>query len=623
MSWLDSLYFNEKITKKLSDLEGAKNFASKFSDGKLSLEGYVFLIEISINSFIHSTEFLFEKENLFELTHWGDTEDKREELRKLLESTSKEILFISELEKIRKKLTALRFSGYIEENRLKKILEELNTKVDEVMDFYFSNLKYIEDSSGKSNEKSKLVGFIFSVLNYVESDFGLGKEPTNKITPLFIPGSHYTIMPNNLYKNYHLQNKKIDEKIYVKGYSLGLGWIYCLSNLDEKLINNLVNSNSWEDMHHKGARIVDSKRGKDNSPLNSIFELKDKPYEVKKGNKEINNIGELRYVLRDRRIRTLEELHSGDYPVRRLLLQTFTDGILFNSDKKNKAEIIEFQIKRNGGEETRYSYAIFFGVGNGLWDASQWILFDDISVENSWEPHCYFREHYLNIIKALDESVEFSEYIVDENLLLEYRKRKDHKYMISLDNYKQIENSNSLLVELIGLFYFMKEEDNIIDFGWHIDPTEKYETDLDAFVVSDDQLTIIQSKQSFNVKDPTFDFNPDEDSEEDFDPEEKLDLENDISCKEILSHFDKAIKIVPEKYKNKKVQKKLFVFEDTLDDWLKKNVRNYLKDNAIELIYFDEIENKKEIFSKDLIDKINLAFDRIIFEKREGEEDEN
>ncbi len=618
MSWLDSLYLNKKILERLAEIDKVKKFIYELNSQELSLRGYIFLIEISINSFIHSTEFLFNSDEFYNLIHWGDIEEKREEMRKLLEEKSKEISFISKLEKIRKKFTSLRFASIIDESFLKNLLKELLLQTEEINSFYFSNLEFKENLKGKENARNKMASLVFSVLNYVESDFGLGKIPEEaKITPLFIAGSYYTIMPFNLRKNYHLQNKKISELEYVKGYSQGLTWIYGSLGVDKTLLKKLIDSKGWEDIHHSGARIIESYNKGYNSLNEDMYEIINGKTEIRIENKEIKTIGELRYALRDRNIKTLEELHNGDYPVRRSLLRIFTEGLLLNSDEESKAEIIEFQTKRNDGEETRYSYALFLPVGTGIWNASQWILFDDISVENSWEPKCYFRDFYLKRINSYHKIVNFKEYVVDEKCLIEYRKRKDTNYYRMLEDYKQLENSHSLLVELIGFFYFMKKEKNIIDFGWHIDPTNKYETDLDAFFVTDTKKVIIQSKKSLKITNPLFELDSEIIEKEDFNLEEHLNLEED--CKEILFHFKKAIELLPRKYSSQKIEKKLFVFENYQEDWIKEKLKIYLKDKGIDLIYFDEIESEKEIFPKDLINKLNSAFDRIIPEELKEE----
>ena len=629
MGWLDNLYCDRKILERLASLDHFKNFAIE-KTGKVSdLRGYLFLVEITINSIINDTEFLIDGD-LYNILHWGEPDERREEVREILKGNNKEIVFIRELEKLRGELTKLRMNN-LNEEELGEVFDKILTKVNEVNDFYFKKIKYKVNPEGKTGENWHIVNNLFCIKNYVESSFDLiDEEGESEIRPLFIPGSHYTAMTSQTNKNYHLQNPKIKEDDYVPSYSLGLAWLYSQYISNDKLINNMINSKKWEEMHHNGARLNEffeedfKKKNQIKGWVPDIFKenySNKSQKQIKK--KTLDDIGELRLVLRDREVRTIEELHDGDYPVIRSIMEIIIHGLSFYSNTNNKMEIVELKTEYNGGEEVKYSYAIFLPVGNGLWNASEWLFFNEISVENSWETVCDFKERLYIIIKARKEKINLKSYTVRREDIIRYRKRHDIAFRRRLGEIEQMKTSEGLLVELLAFFYYLKNNKNKPDdFGWHVDPTNKNKTDLDAFFICDSNAEIIQAKKSLNISNPRIDAPMEEIEKEDFDPVKHLKFNEDL--KEIYEHFDKAEKILLDKAEKESkslavIKKKLFVFEKGFEDedWLLNELKKELSKKDIELIYFDEIEKDRAIFSKDLIDKINTAFDRIVFEDEE------
>lgn len=632
MGWLDNLYCDKKIIERLADFDNFKNFVIEKTGGVPDLKGYLFLAEITINSIINDTEFLIDGD-LYNILHWGEPDERRDEVREILKGNNKEIVFIRELEELRGELAKLRMNN-INEDELKKAFNKILSKVNEVNDFYFKKIKYKINPKGKSGENWHIVNNLFCIKNYVESSFDLvDEEGESEIKPLFIPGSHYTAMTSQTSKNYHLQNPKTNEEVYVPSYSLGLAWLYSEYISNELLISNMIGSKKWEEMHHNGARLneyFESEFKKKHNVEGWVPDIFKENYscktqkQIKKNT--LDNIGELRVILRDREVRTIDELHEGDYTVVRSIMELLLHGLSFYSDSKNKMEIVELKTEYNNGEEIKYSYAIFLPVGGGLWNASEWLFFDEISVENSWEKTCYFKEKLYLIMKARKEKVNFKSYTIKKEDIIRYRKRHDIAFRRRLGEIEQMKTSEGLLVELFAFFYYLKKNKNKIDdFGWHVDPTNNNKTDLDAYFITDSNAEIIQAKKSLNITNPRLDAPMEEIEKEDFDPMKHLKFEEDL--KEIYEHFDKAEKILLDKAKNESkninlIEKKLFVFEKGFEDegWLLKELKKELKKKGIELIYFEEVEKDREIFSKDLIDKINTAFDRIIFDSEEEED---
>ena len=631
MGWLDNLYCDKKILERLADFDNFKKFAIEKTGKIPDLKGYLYLIEITINTIINDTGYLIDGE-LYNILHWGETEQYTHEVRPLLKDNNIEVGFVRDLEEIRGKITKIRMNDF-DEAKFRECLEILLKKVGEVDTFYFSKIKHKVNPLGKAGENSHIVNNIFCTKNWVESSLGFGKDLEEAPTkPLFIAGSYYPAMTPQARKNYHLQNPIISEKTYIESYPLGLAWLYSLFGIEDSLITKMINTKRWEEMHHNGARINEffdnRNKSKENKPIPDIFEEEDSNDIKNQINKDnLESIGELRLVLRDREIRTIEDLHEGDYPVIRSILELMTNGLIIHSDEDNKMEIIELKVKYNEGEETRFSYALFLPVGNGLWNASEWLFFDEVSVENSWETVCDFKERYHKILEFFKDRIYFKSYFVDKKDLLEYRKRHDIAFRRKLSEIEQNKTSEGLLVELIAFFYYLKmNKDRADDFGWHVDPSNKSKTDLDAFFITGSKAEIIQAKKSINLTNPRFDLPIDETEKKDFDPVKHLNFEKDL--KEIYEHFDKAEIIIKSKAKEESrtislIEKKLFVFEKDFDDedWLIEELKKELSKKGIDLIYFEEIDKDRNVFPKDLINKINTAFNRIIYEEDSEKDD--
>ena len=630
MGWLDNLYCDKKIIERLANFDSFKKFAIEKTGGVPDLKGYLFLAEITINSIINDTEFLIDGD-LYNILHWGEPDERRDEVREILKGNNKEIVFIRELEELRGELTKLRMNN-INEDELKKAFNKILSKVNDVTDFYFKKIKYKTNPEGKSGEDWHIVNNLFCIKNYVESSFDLvDEEGESEIKPLFIPGSHYTAMTSQTSKNYHLQNPKTNEEVYVPSYSLGLAWLYFEYISNDLLLSNMISSKKWEDMHHNGARLNEffeedfKKKHQIKGWVPDIFKENYSNKNQKQINKtSLDNIGELRLILRDREVRTMEELHEGDYTVIRSIMDLIIHGLSLYSDKNNKMEIVEFKTKYNNGEEIKYSYAIFLPVGGGLWNASEWLFFNEISVENSWEKVCDFKERIYFIIKARKEKVNFKSYTIKKENLICYRKRHDIAFRRRLAEIEQLKTSEGLLVELIAFFYYLKKnKEKLEDFGWHVNPPDNSKTDLDAYFVTESGAEIIQAKKSLNITNPRLDSPMEEIEKADFDPVKHLRFDDDL--KEIYKHFNEAEKILIDKLKTESknintMVKKLFVFEKGSEDedWLLEELKKELKKKGIELIYFEEIEKDKNLFSKDLIEKINIAFDRIVFNSEDN-----
>jgi len=621
MGWLDNLHCEKKIIERLIDLDGAKKFAQLYSRD-LDLRGYLFLIEVNINAFINSSEFLIYNSDLFNMLTWGDPDQGRDEIRKILNENCQEVKFITDLESIRKKLSKLRYSKTIEEKELRVVFLELSKKINEIYNHYLINIQHVKSPDFNSLEKSHYINIVYNIINYIESDLGLGKNfEETEIKPLFVAGSHYHLMTSEARKNYHLQNPKNDEKVYAPSYALGLAWLYSLYVNEDKLIKKLIACKGWEELHHGGSRIIEFydnqlKKEDKEDPFKDLFEEKQEFNSKTIINKsELRDIGELRIVLRDRELREIGEVHDGDYPTIRSLLKAIIRGLLEYSDEDNKLEIVELKIKGVDEEDIRYSYLVFLPVGGALWNASNWILFKDISTYSS----CDFKESLHRLFQDNSDYIDFRSYFVTAKDFEKYRKRKDLNYMREIERLKQIESSQGLLLEFLSLYYSLsRNKEKIVDFGWHSDPSNKHHTDLDAYIITLDRGIIIQAKKSISIRDPNFYADIDEIESNEFDPLKELKVREDLESIKLFEHFKKTEEILKNRAKEKgveikKIDKILFVFEKDLKKWILDELIKELDKEKINFISFEDIEKDREIFDKDFIDKINFVFDRIFY----------
>ena len=163
-----------------------------------------------------------------------------------------------------------------------------------------------------------------------------------------------------------------------------------------------------------------------------------------------------------------------------------------------------------------------------------------------------------------------------------------------------------------------KNKEELIDFGWHTDPSNKHHTDLDAYIITKDRGIIIQAKKSINIRDPNLEVDLEKVEDDNFNQIKELKIKEDLDDIKLFDHFKKAEQILRDRAKSKNIEIKsiekiLFIFEKDLEDWILKELIKELNKEGIKLISFEDVEKDKETFNKDFVDKVNFILDRIFY----------
>lgn len=585
MSWLDSAYFQGKFIIKLANIDNFKSFlAEEKVEYQNSLKGYLYLIETSVNTLIHSIEFLIQDQKLYDLVHWGDITSKQ--IIKEVKIKSKDVQFINGLESLRDKLKEIRIGKSKKEP--KEYLIILTKKCEDITSYYLKNLKY---EINKTNQSKEDLFFLFDLLNnqnHFEGDvkFNVGNEvQESTVIPLYPAGSWYYQMSGKTSSDNHLQNPTIKqyEKEYVNGYKLGLIFIYKYISITKEFLEKLRNSENWEGIHHVGARIAD-KLFEDKSTQfigNKIFDVK---YDMRFKKNDLKNIKDpkqLIYVFGNRGVK----VHNYDTSYNPFENHFAAEPILYSLIKSNinsedKTEIIEFIVKDKYGER-KYSYAVYVFYAGTIWNGSYWLLFKDIAIENDWETESDTKMFIRGIIKRFKSSFKYQKYEVDEKIFERYIRENDNEYSKKIKEYNIIKNSNSLLIELIAVYYHLKYANKKIlwlDWGFEL---EKNHTEVDSLIVLEDEIIITQAKYSLNKP-----------------------------LSKISEHFQNIENLLPSylKKKNintqgKKIRNTLFLFSKELSEEQLREVDNFK--GKFEIIFLEDfIEGNKEFMEEKLLNKI-------------------
>lgn len=585
MSWLDSAYFQVKFIIKLAEIEKYKLFLKENKqDFDKCQKGYLYLIETSINSLINSIEFLIEDQKLYKLIQWGDI--TTEQLIKEVKIKNKDIQFIHNLEGLRDKLKSIRFDKSKKDPAEYLIL--LINKCEEVLDYYLKNLRYTVVDKNKEKEDLFLLFNILNKQNYIEGELNFdieNHEKEVKVVSYYPAGSWYYLMNSKTYSAYHLQNPKIKqyEKEYVNGYKFGLAFFYKSINITKPFLNILINSKSWEDIHHVCAMIAD-RLLKDKSTKfigESIFNLEYRMKSKTIGLKKITEPKQLIYVLGNRGIK-VQNQDKSDNPFER---HFSSEPILYSLIKSNintedKTEVIEFSVKNKNGDK-KYSYAVYVFYGGIIWNGSYWLLFKDIAIENKFEKKSDIKFLIRETIKKFKSSFEFQKYEVDEKVFERYIRENDYDYRRDIKESNRIKDSNSLLNELITFYYHLKNlNKKIIRLDWGVE-LSKNNNEIDSLIVTEDEVIITQAKISLNKP-----------------------------VKKIKSHFLSINKLLPEYLANKniimndkKIRNVLFLFRKELFPEQQQELEN--AKNEFEVVFFEDvIEKNKEFIPERLVNKI-------------------
>jgi len=572
MSWLDSLYFQGKMLKLLTKKEDVDSFLRDKKISKKYLRGYLYLIEVTINALINCIEFLIPSEKIYDLIHYQNITLK--DIPKKYRDSSQELNFIISLEKIRREIAELRNSG---DNNINEKLKNLDKLVKEILTYFLSEKRVKINNQNKEKENLYFIVELTNKQNYIETDFDLFEDQQEPV-PIYPACNYYNLGYQEIYDEYHLQNPKIKKfnEEYINGYSLGLAFLY--NNLEvvpESLINKLLGCRNWNDLHKIGSNIYDETIRNKNVNIigNSIYEEITTLENIKLQKLEIDE-KDLRYLFRDRRIFIIEPKERG-YPTE--LVPFFISLVSGIKSFDDKPELIELKVKKN--DEFWYSYAVFIPYGETLWNGSYWVLFKEIAFE---------RGDYKTDGKVLidnffnQNNLIVQKYSANQKILEKYCSELDPNYQINRKLRTMLKDSNSLLVELLALFYITKQfKEKIIDVEWGVDVKD---TEADLIVYFDKQVLIIQAQTNLNK-----------------------------SAEELIDHFKKVEEFLKknkaDKIENKKIEKIAFTyFKDSCEE---KTIKK-LEKNAIKLVLFEEFINSgKEILNEQIKKRLSSCLMKI------------
>jgi len=446
---------------------------------------------------------------------------------------------------------------------------------------------------------------ILNSYNYIEADtlFVDRKE----WVPVW-PGSPFFYqMPQDMLKNYHLQNPRIKskEKEYLKGFSMSLLYLYSKLIPDQinKFKKDMLNVKTWLELHAIGDKI---RKITGYEPLVKLFKMCRKMKRKAFKKRVIKSLKELKMIFRGRDIRVITDRFSGDYPnTWALFLHVFFGAVgMYKLGRRTKPEIIEFKQIYNNGDWIEYSYAIYIPVGGMLWDSSHWIIFDKLCVESLFEPSCYFKCFIDNITKIFRNDIYLSRYEIEGDLLKRYIEKNDRELKRKKLKMEQFKTCKGLLGEFLAGLYLIKEKGvaNLVRLDFH---KSLRTTDIDVIGETEDTIIIFQVKTNLS-------FNPEE-------------------HKKILENFRKAIRSID--IKNKKVRKILFVLNEQVLDSIflideealrkgpvsidvktleskKWELIQFFKKKDIEVVF---LKNLKDMLEKkhqygDFLNKLNIIF---------------
>ncbi|HEC93225.1 MAG TPA: hypothetical protein ENI51_09580, partial [Candidatus Atribacteria bacterium] len=357
----DYFYYDSWIASKLCELSSVKKF---LKEHKINLEniyyGYLYLFELVITSIVNHIEDLIDDVNVSELIHWSDVSTGNKDFIELIKEHS-EINFILSILYIRKRFSSLRFREIYNEREIISQLNNLKEMLDRLNEFLITKYKISKIDVGKEQERMLILNWILNKYNSIYFDF-FAEEERDPI-PIWPDRPFFYLMPDNIQKNYHLQNPKIKskEENYLKGFSLTLLYLY--KNLIPEHINkferDILNVKNWMELHKLGSRIYEIVKG--HNIFLKLFNMTQKPKKTTLGKEKIENYEELRLVLRGRAVRVIADRFSGDYPnTQTIFLHALFGAIeMYRCSLRDKTELIEFKQIYEDRNWIEYSYAIY------------------------------------------------------------------------------------------------------------------------------------------------------------------------------------------------------------------------------------------------------------------------
>lgn len=484
-SWgYDQLYCSYWTLKNLIDIEGYRQFSKNRFDS--SLEGYMFLLEVSLLKIISALELTTENDKLSEMLTWGDIDLGNSAFQEL-KNKDPTVYFILAFNNHRRLIKKIRVINPINKEFMKSEFICLDSLLNDTYEKYFSHLE--KHDSAKYENYYILLNLILH-LNYIESGFPVYE-------PVYPVGIISSTTPKKVISEYNLSSDtlKLNEKSLVSGYASGLSYLYAKLGFESETYNILNSAKSWKSLHKTWVRIKESaiepfeKENNIDILCIKIFNIREKlsvdnTYDV---NSTIKNSMELFRIFRGRRTRyfKLEE----NYTRTQTICYDLILGELFRQSE-GKLEIIE--ITEDFGDRSYCTYAIYSGLSGFAWDASEWFVFHAICPAKDKGYQSTFQVFLYNYFEKFKNSIELRKFKIKEGILLPFIKKYDPRAQRSINKNSIMSELFGLTSELIAYYIFTQTAPN----GYVIRLRENVsnKTDCDLICVLPERIIIVQVK---------------------------------------------------------------------------------------------------------------------------------
>lgn len=588
-SFYDFFYYDSWIINNLCELDPIKKFLNTNEyELKNVYCGFLYLFELALISLINHIENLIEDVDISDLIHWGEVSNDNENIVKTIESHP-EVKNILSLLKIRRKLSIQRFGEKYNEEEIINLLGSSKEILHKYNDFLNDEYKISRVEKNGQNEIGLILNWILSKYNYIEIAFDPITNNQEDAFPEWPNPPIFYLMPSNLSENYYLQNPRIKSNVgnYLKGFSLTLLYLYkiLIPNKIMGFEQDVINVKNWCELHNVGRRIQ-GETVKKSCMLTQLFDIKQQSDKTFFNKDRINKYEELRLVFKGRTIRIISNRLSGDNLNRESLFVHFLFGAIrmYEFDFRDKPEIIEFKDTSKNGNQIDYSYAIYIPASVAFGDSSNWLFFDELFLENDWEPSSFSKMMIDSYIETFNNKylISFSRYNIKGNLLRKYIKEYDFETKAKIEQDIRFDECIGLLGEFLAGFYLLKEQKitNLLELDFHRDIES---TDIDVIGETEDCTIIFQVKTSLSFESKDH--------------------------KEIFENFNKSSENI--QMKDKTIRKILFVLKDSIDVENKgQEVVNFFKANNVETIFLKDLmyKLKREGVYSGFSDKLKVIF---------------
>jgi len=575
----DFFYYDYSILQKIFDLDDIKKYSQTELNINLNqnLRGISYLYELILINIMNYLEGLISNYNASDIIHWSHSDIKEEAIRTLIQKDPiiKEIFELNKLRKdlsgIRTKPTTLNEKDISEFNIL---IKRYKTKVEEINKFLLDYLK-IKIMREPTDIMPIIVNWFLKSYNYIEGDSTSVLEFKKERVVCTYPGGlpFFYIMPDEIRKNYYLQSPiiKNNSTEYFNGYKIMLLFFYkkCLANDKYEISKELLlQSKTWNDIHKaygKISRITEHR----NAFFQPLFKVTNASFNNEViSHSKIKEITELNLIFRrinNLRIKIIRSEDSiGEWAVGKLFFHILLGAKHVQGEEIEIIEFKQFYPERN---DIEFSYAIFIPIQGMFTDASFWMFFDKLALESITGGYQSNGKPSMDaIIKKLSKTKDyiFKSYEIQGDLLKAYIKNKDMIERNLSELHEKEKISKGLLGQFTAYLYLAKKYGaKLKDISKNINTT-----DIDVIAENDESLFLVQAKSSFPL--------------------------TKESLKYLRSHF----KLIEKEIKtDKKIQKILFLLEDTIDN---NDTTMYMIESNISSISKDDMDDTVEKISKKL-----------------------